>query len=310
MKQIAGLLVVVVALMACCVERDKTGKLLDTPTAGKIKITVDESLKPLIDAEIQAFEGIYHNAHIEVVYLSEGDAIESLLNDSARLSIVTRRLVASEEKSLHDQTIVPYHLKMATGGIAVIANRQYPDSLITLDDLKKILGGKIKTVNATRKRNDPTLSVVVFDQPNSGIVRFLRDSVITFTELPAYCFAVENNSAVVEYVSNTPHALGLIDVSWISDRDDSTSNSFLNSIRVMAVSGDSGFYQPYQAYIAQKSYPLVRDIMMISREARSGLASGFMAFVASDKGQRIVLKSGLVPATMPIRIVEINHEPF
>ena len=78
----------------------------------------------------------------------------------------------------------------------------------------------------------------------------------------------------------------------------------------MAVSGDSGFYQPYQAYIAQKSYPLVRDIMMISREARSGLASGFMAFVASDKGQRIVLKSGLVPATMPIRIVEINHEPF
>jgi phosphate transport system substrate-binding protein len=35
-----------------------------------------------------------------------------------------------------------------------------------------------------------------------------------------------------------------------------------------------------------------------------------MAFVASDKGQRIVLKSGLVPATMPIRIVEINHEPL
>ena len=70
------------------------------------------------------------------------------------------------------------------------------------------------------------------------------------------------------------------------------------------------FYQPYQAYMAQGKYPLLRDVVMISREARSGLASGFMAFVASDKGQRIVLKSGLVPATMPIRIIEVNHEPF
>lgn len=302
--------IVAVALLTSCAERDKDGKLLDTPTAGTISIAVDESLKPLIDAEIQAFEGIYRNAHIEVTYTSEGDAVEALLNDSVRLSIVTRRLVETEERSLHDQTIVPHQLKMAAGGIALIANRQYPDTLITLDDLKKILGGEINAVAASGKMNDPTLSVVVFDQPNSGIVRFLRDSVMTFNELPEYCFAVENNSAVVEYVSKTPHALGLIDVTWISDRDDSTSNSFLKSIRVMAVSADSGFYQPYQAYIAQKSYPLIRDITMISREARSGLASGFMAFVASDKGQRIVLKSGLVPATMPIRIVEINHEPF
>ncbi len=78
----------------------------------------------------------------------------------------------------------------------------------------------------------------------------------------------------------------------------------------MAVSDDSAFYQPYQAFIAQKQYPLLRDVIMISREARAGLASGFMAFIASDKGQRIVLTSGLVPATMPIRIVEVNHEPF
>jgi phosphate transport system substrate-binding protein len=62
--------------------------------------------------------------------------------------------------------------------------------------------------------------------------------------------------------------------------------------------------------MAQGQYPLLRDVMIVSREARTGLASGFMAFMASDKGQRIVLKSGLVPATMPIRIIEVNHEPL
>jgi len=64
------------------------------------------------------------------------------------------------------------------------------------------------------------------------------------------------------------------------------------------------FTKPYQAYIADKSYPFIREVYMISRETFTGLGSGFISFVASDPGQRIILKSKLVPATMPVRLVE------
>ena len=303
-------LCIAIALLTSCADKDKNGNVLDTPTAGIITITADEALKPLIDAEIKAFEGIYHNAHIDVRYTSEGEALDGLLKDSARMAIVARRLVDSEQKMLLEQTIVPQQLTMAKGGIALISNRERTDSTMTLDELTKILKGGIDRVNQFVKTRATAISEVVFDQRNSGIVRFLRDSLTSFDNLPNYCFAVNSNAAVVEYIAEHPNALGLIDVSWISDRDDSTANSFLNSIRVLGISADSGFYQPYQAYMAQGKYPLLRDVVMISREARSGLASGFMAFVASDRGQRIVLKSGLVPATMPIRIIEVNHEPF
>ena len=87
-----------------------------------------------------------------------------------------------------------------------------------------------------------------------------------------------------------------------------TANSFLKTVHVAGISRDSAFYQPYQAYIAQKLYPLTRNVIIISREARSGLGSGFLTYVASDKGQRVVLKAGLVPATMPVRIVEIRYD--
>jgi phosphate transport system substrate-binding protein len=77
---------------------------------------------------------------------------------------------------------------------------------------------------------------------------------------------------------------------------------------VAAISrGDSEAYQPYQAYVAQNLYPLIREVVIVSREARTGLGSGFFTYVANDKGQRVVLKAGLVPATMPVRIVEINY---
>lgn len=220
------------------------------------------------------------------------------------MSIVTRRLAGPEENLLLKETIRPVQLKCATSGIALICNPNATDSLIDLSTFKQMLSVQKESLGEIFSGQ------IVFDQPNSGIVRYLRDTLRLSDSLSRHCFAVKSNAKVVEYVSKNQMALGLIDLSWISDQDDSTANEFLEIINVLAIRSDSGYYQPYQAYIAQGKYPLSRDVILISREARSGLASGFMAFVASDRGQRIVLKSGLVPATMPIRILEVNHEPL
>ncbi|HEX8038610.1 MAG TPA: hypothetical protein VF490_05645 [Chryseosolibacter sp.] len=45
--------------VAGCNDRDKSGRILDTPTSGSIKIAIDESLRPLIDAEVSTFEALY-----------------------------------------------------------------------------------------------------------------------------------------------------------------------------------------------------------------------------------------------------------
>ena len=79
----------------------------------------------------------------------------------------------------------------------------------------------------------------------------------------------------------------------------------------IAFTEDDEYYKPYQAYIAQKIYPLWREVYVISKEAYTGLGTGLTAFIASERGQRIVLKFGLVPATMPVRLVElIENEDF
>jgi len=43
-------------------------------------------------------------------------------------------------------------------------------------------------------------------------------------------------------------------------------------------------------------------------DPRSALPWGFASFLASDRGQRIILKSGLVPATQPVRVVNIKDK--
>ena len=295
-------LFLVLTFISCisCTERDKQGNALDTPTSGTISIAADESMKPMVDAQVAASEGIYQYAHIDVHYTSETRALQMLIHDSVRLAIIGRPLPEQEKQIITSQKIIPSELKMATGGIALITNNLAADSIITIDDLKNLLSG-------TPVRE---FSKIVFDQPGSGIIKFLADTLRLDKGLAANCFALAGSQAVVSYVAQQPGTLGLIDVCWISDRDDSTANSFLDSIKVLAVAAQTEAFQPYQAYLAQRKYALSRDVFVFSREARSGLGSGFTAFVASDKGQRIVLKSGLVPATMPIRIIEINHQPF
>lgn len=291
-----------------CTDRDKSGNPLDTTTSGSIKIAVDESLKPLIEAEINAFEGIYKDAHISAIYTSESAAIEALLNDSVRLAVVTRMLTPDEQSVLDKVKIPGTQKAVAIDGVALILHPDNPDSLINWDQLKGILEGTVSNWKQINPSTPSSNIEVVFDHPNSGIIRYLNDSVTKIKTIPPYFFAVNNNEMVVDYVSKKKSAIGLIGVSWISDRDDSTTNRFLNTIRVGSISQHSEFYQPYQAYMAKGQYPLTREVIIISREARSGLGSGFLTFVTHDKGQLIVLKAGLVPVTMPVRIVEINYD--
>jgi phosphate transport system substrate-binding protein len=278
------------------------------PTAGRLRIAADEALKPIVEAEIDAFMALNTKAQIDVFYVSEEQAIDTLLKDSVQLIFITRRLVEDEHAILKANTRKGRETMMAKGGIALIVHPDNPDTLLTIDNLKDILSGKISNWNQLSKRASLPLNVV-FDQPNSGMIKYLGDSLLPLPKLPPNCFAVDSNSAVVDYVTKHPEALGLIDVSWISDEDDATTNVFRHSIKVvgMAKTAYEDFSKPYQAYISLGKYPLKRDLYMITTETHTGLATGFSRFVASDTGQRIILKSGLVPATMPVRIVETKR---
>jgi len=64
--------------------------------------------------------------------------------------------------------------------------------------------------------------------------------------------------------------------------------------------------QTISGYIAKS--PILSPVKCLHQpSAIFGLAHGFSSFIAGEKGQFIVLHSGLVPAAMPVRLVEIKH---
>jgi len=285
----------------------------DTPVSGKINIAVDETFQPIADSEVKVFEGLYTYASINVNYTTEKQAFDYLLKDSVRFIIASRKLNDVENKYFKEKKFFPKETKIAVDAIALIVNSENTDSLITLDELKDILTGKIsnwKQLSTSSKSQD---IVLVFDNQSSSTVRVVSDSVCKGLKLSSKITALEKNKDVVDYVSNNRNAIGIIGVSWVSNHSDSSCLSFLDKVKVMAISSEKkadkdNSYKPFQYYLSNGQYPLVRNIYIINSEPRVGLASGFASFIASDKGQRVILKSGILPATRPVNIVKTRND--
>ncbi|WP_242923735.1 PstS family phosphate ABC transporter substrate-binding protein [Pontibacter liquoris] len=298
-----------VTLMAC----NRSGEIADTPTSGHITVSADESFKPIIESQVNTFEGIYKYAQIDPSYKSEGAVFDDLTKDSTRIAVVARELTPQEKAIFDKRKIIPRITKIAIDAVALIVNNDNPDSLLTLDQVKAIFSGKVKSWQELNKASSLKDITIVFDNNNSSTSRYVRDSLAADHKLPSNTFASNSHEALIDYVSQNKNALGVIGVNWISDLDDSTAVGFLDKVKVMGISKEpnptstESYYQPYQAYIAQGTYPLLRFIYIISTEGRAGLGTGFASFVAGDKGQRIFLKSGLVPATMPIRVIGLSN---
>jgi phosphate transport system substrate-binding protein len=273
----------------------------DTTSSGTIHISVDETYKPLMEAEIKVFQSLYPKAKIIADYKPEAECYKDLLNDSARLVIVTRDLNEQERTYFKEIKVRPQSLMLAWDAVALIINRANPDSILTLDQVRQIMNGTYPD----RKWQ------LVFDNENSSTVRYIRDSINKGKPLPPNTMAAKTNPEVVDYVTKNKDAIGVIGVSWISDPNDSTSIDFTDKVNVVKVRADNGseFVKPFQAYIATGSYPLKRGFFYALKEPYQGLGTGFATFLGSYEGQLVISKFRLFPARLNVvfREASINE---
>lgn len=284
-----------------------------TPTQGMQKIYIDESYQPLFETEIETFEDLYKYSDVVAVYKPEGDIIADLLNDTCRIIVAGRDLNQKEKDFFKSKNLSPISTKIAVDALAFIIHKDNSIENLTYNELKAVFTGKTtnwQALGSPLKNPADTGISIVFDNEKSCNVRMIKEKLLNNTPFPPNCFAAKSNPEVVDFVSKNKNAIGIIGVNWISDQDDTLTQSFLNKVNVLGVSSQENigdFFQPYQAYIYSGEYPFCRDVYIINNEGRTGLGTGFAAFVAGDKGQLIILKAGMVPATQPVRMVKITN---
>lgn len=269
----------------------------ETPTRGTVTILVDETFLPMIEDQVEVFEDKYQYANIDIITQPEKDIMALLMHDSSRIAILSRDLNQNELAHFERNKIIPKVTELAIDGIALIVNKNNKDTVITIEELKLLLNGKETPGNYT----------LVFDNPNSSTVQYMLGlaGVEQFSATGVY--SLNTNEEVIRYVSETANTIGFVGVSWLY-RPAKDQQKYIDQIKVLGVGSQNVFYKPTQDDIAGGRYPFVRTIKLINCQVTAGLGLGFASFAAGDVGQRIILKSGLVPIRYPKRELKVREQ--
>lgn len=297
MRKISTFIIVFVCfLFVTCNKKEQKNSSDESILKGSATVLVDETLKPIIEDQVAVFESKY-DAKIKIVSKSESEVVLSLLKEKSVIAVLTRNLTVDENKIFLQKKITPKITKFATDAIAFISNKTNKDTLVSLKAVVEFMQGK----------SISGIKGLVFDNPNSSTMRYMIDlaGMQSIPEKGVYSF--KTNQDVIKFVSENEGMIGVLGVNWLS-QPMPEMQQYLDKVNVLSVKDISGkeYYAPSQNNIAEGKYPLARDLYIIDGQGYSGLGMGFASFVAGDIGQRIILKSGLLPVRIPGRKINVR----
>jgi ABC-type phosphate transport system substrate-binding protein len=100
----------------------------------------------------------------------------------------------------------------------------------------------------------------------------------------------------------------VLDIAAQADADEELKALLQHTQTVDTTLVPGQFFSPAQAHVFRRYYPLAREVYMYTREVRRDVSYGFIAFVRDRKGQQNFVNHGLVPTTMPVRMVTTTSE--
>ncbi len=312
-------LTLILGLFLACGNKPKNDISYDYEAAASF-FAADESFHPILDEELEVFTKVF-NRHavsqdtMKALYTNEHEAMEKLMKNETWLAFTTRKFTEKELNNLKARAFVPRILPIGYDGLAIIVNNANPDTCISLKDIKRILKGEVKNWNEIYPKSKLGKIDVVFDNPHSSTVRFCVDSILDGhpinSEVQENIGAMLKSKEVVDYVEKTTNAFGIIGSNWLDDQRDTTNVTFKKNITVMKVSRlDSAnahnSWRPYQYYIYNGNYPLVRTIYALTTEPRTGMPTRFANFCRLPQGQRIIFNAGLLPYISDLNVRQVN----
>ena len=113
---------------------------------------------------------------------------------------------------------------------------------------------------------------------------------------------------MIEAVANDPSAIGIVGLNWLRAAGGRVRALDLSDPSAPDSLGGGKFFSPHQAYVYKGFYPIIRNVYLLITPDSYGVSTGFTSFLTSAPGQKIVQNQGLVPATMPVRLVQLRND--
>lgn len=259
---------------------------------GEMTILTDESFKSVTEALAEGYMISYPDTKIKVVSKKEDLGFIDLLNDKARIAVMSKELSPQEIKAYEEQVDLKFlPAKFAADAVVFFVPKNSAKTNITMEEIAKGL-----------QSNDKNF---VFDGTNSSNLNFVAQKLkkqprdLKFSIIPG-------SINVIEELNKYPDKIGVIGLNTISRPYDKEAEKLREMIKILPVVDKGQIYSPDVTGLREMKYPFTRVLYFLTNEGNFNIANGFIRYSCTQLGQMIVEKEGLQPYNIYRREVQMR----
>ncbi|MDD8012918.1 MAG: phosphate ABC transporter substrate-binding protein [Acidobacteriota bacterium] len=260
--------------------------------ANSIQIKGSDTMVNLGQAWAEEFMKTNPKVSVAVTGGGSGTGIAALLSKTCDIAELSRELKSEEIAMAREKGFEPKQITVALDGLAVVVHPANPISQLTMDQLAAIFSGSVRNWKEIGGSDLPI--VVLSREVNSGTHVYFKEHVLrrgqkeSQVEFAANALMLSSSQAIADEVAQNPGAIGYYGMGYISPREKALA---------IAKDANSPFVRPTIENVIDKTYPISRPLLMVTRGQAQGLVAKFLNFVLGPEGQKIVAKIDFVPVS-------------
>ncbi|REC52220.1 phosphate ABC transporter substrate-binding protein [Chryseobacterium piscium] len=259
---------------------------------GEMTILTDESFKSVTEALAEGYMISYPDTKIKVVTQKEDLGFLDLLNNKARIAVMSKSLSPEEVKAYEDKVDMKIEpANFAADAVVFFVPKNSEKSSITMEEIASGLQSDDKNF--------------VFDGTNSSNLNFVAQKL---KKLPKDLkFSIIPGSVnVIEELNKYPNKIGVIGLNTISRPYDKEAEKLRGMIKILPIVNGKESYSPDFEGLREMKYPFTRVLYFLTNEGGFNIANGFIRYSCTHLGQKIVQKEGLQPYNLYRREVQMR----
>jgi phosphate transport system substrate-binding protein len=279
---ILSLTALVIASIAVAGCTDSTSK---TPAISKqtIKISGSTTVLPIVQKAADQYMIGHPEADIQISGGGSGVGIQAIGTKTVDIGMSSRE-VTTAEMAKYPSFVVT---SIAQDGIAVIVNPTNEIPYISLEQVKGIYLGNFTKWTEITGANVPNTNnqIVVIGRDSASGTRGYFDESVLLKATPIKTMLEKNsNGAVLQTIAQTPGSIGYVSIGFVS-----------NDVKALPIwYNDQKIVEPTIDNVKSKTYPISRDLYVITSGQPTGLTGDFIKYLLSPEGQKIVADEGYV----------------
>lgn len=241
------------------------------PKKQTVTIAGSSSVMPFTEKLAEHFMVDHPHFVVDVQGGGSTAGIQACLNHTVDIGMSSRQL--KDEEKILNQIIICYD------GISLVVNPQNPISSMTLQEVRNIFSGKIKSwgeLGWIDRRID-----AVSREEGSGTRGSFEELVMKGAEIDDGIMVQDSNGSVKEVVATDPYAIGYISLGLVDKR-----------VKAVTIDGVA----PTIDAIKLGEYKIVRPFLYVTYGELDETGKEFIYFVLSTTGQNLLKKEGLIGA--------------